>query len=103
MEGDNPTIADRLKIVEDMKRFMPDDEMYARIYGDLHDLIGISERFLAEIEKRRAFPLSVEDTERFLIDLKISYVDHSNFHLRSLGKEISKLLKNLSQMPNDRV
>ena len=90
-------ITDRLKIVEQLRPFVANDDSYGRVYADLHDLIEASEWLLGEMDKKRDELLTAEQIEVFLIDLDVHYVQHVAFHLKSLRKDLDVMLAKLDK------
>ena len=70
------------------------DAAYGRLYGDFHDLLEASAWLLKTFTESEGRSFSPAELEDLLVDINVKFVEHTAFHLRSLGKEIKAMLGN---------
>src|SRR5689334_7835424 len=85
-------IRDRIKFLDQLQPFFPDQATYSRAHTDVYDLVEASEWFLAMLARTQSETMGAEQVENFLIELEVHYVDHALYHLRSLKKAITASL-----------
>ena len=94
---------ERMKIIEPLRPIIADDEMYGRIYSDLHDLIEASEWLLTHFRQAPDKLSTVESFEEFLIDLDVYFIQHVTYHLSSLRPDVEALLGKLELIQDEHV
>ena len=89
----------KLSIVEQLKPFLNNSEIYGRLYADIHDLLEACEWFMAEIKKTESKTLSSDEIENLLIEIDVRFIEHAMFHLSSLRKDLNTILKKFPNEP----
>jgi len=70
---------------------------FGRMTADLSDLTEICRWYLDTMEQTLDHELSDDELETFLIQLETKFIDHANFHLRSLKKDVERILRKIPE------
>ena len=89
-----------MKIIQQLRPYVPDDDTYGRMSADLNDLVEASEWLLTTINKNYN-ELTWQSIEDFLIDLEVKYIKHVEFHSKSLRKDLNVVLENIAKKHPD--
>ena len=82
----------KVSIVEQINGFSLDPAMSGRIQVDFNDLAEACDWFLFELRKERNEPLTKDEMETFLIDIQTKFVEHAQWHMKSLYSDLEAIL-----------
>ncbi len=98
MESNYDKHSKLLALIDQLKPYAPDADTHARVRVDFMDLADICQWFLDEIAKHAGSTLSQDQLEEFLIEIDVNFIQHIEFHLRSLQKTLPRILE---KFPNE--
>lgn len=87
-------------LLRQLKPYVDNEEAYGCLHADFADLIEVFQWLEGQLQALDARILSADELETFLIEIDVRFVDHAGFHIRSLKKEINRMLK---KFPNEDV
>lgn len=79
--------------LKQLEPYASDANQFGRLSADFHDLSKACEWFLLAIKANDSKLLTTSEIEDLLVDIDVKFIQHVTFHLDTLRKDLTEILK----------